>query len=67
VPTDETWQPVTDWIARAADAGERFAVTDLLIASLSAEIGGLVWSLDNDFERMEQLGFVQRYDPPDVH
>jgi predicted nucleic acid-binding protein len=66
VPTDETWQPLTEWIAKAADAGERFTVTDLLIASLTADIGGLVWSLDKDFERMETLGFVSRYDPPDV-
>lgn len=67
VPTEETWRPLNDWIARASDAGDRFAVTDLLIAALTAEIGGLVWSLDKDFERMERLGFVQRYDPPDVH
>jgi predicted nucleic acid-binding protein len=67
VPTEETWQPLTEWIARAADAGERFTVTDLLIASLTAEIGGLVWSLDKDFERMEQLGLVSLYEPPDGH
>lgn len=67
VPTDETWQPLTEWISVASDAGQRFTITDLLIASLTSEIGGLVWSLDKDFERMEQLGFVHRYDPPDVH
>src|SRR5262249_5579646 len=66
VPTEDTWQPLTDWIAKAADAGERFTVTDLLIASMATEIGGLVWSLDNDFERMEKLGFVSLYDPPGV-
>lgn len=67
VPTEETWQALTEWIARAADAGERFAVTDLLIASLCTEIGGLVWSLDKDFERMEKLGLVSLYEPPDSH
>lgn len=67
VPTEETWQALTDWIARAADAGERFTITDLLIASLTAGIGGLVWTLDKDFERMEKLGFVSLYEPPDVH
>jgi predicted nucleic acid-binding protein len=67
VPTEETWQPLTGWIAAASDAGERFTVTDLLIASLTSEIGGLVWSLDKDFERMEKLGFVGRYEPPDIH
>ena len=67
VPTEDTWLPITNWIATAADAGERFAVSDLLIAALTTEIGGLVWSLDKDFARMEQLGFVSLYDPPDIH
>ena len=52
-----------DWIERAADAGQRFAISDLLIASLAAEIGGLVWSLDKDFERMERLKLVSLYVP----
>ena len=52
IPTEETWQPLDDWIARAADAGQRFAITDLLIARLADEIGGLVWSLDSDFDRL---------------
>ena len=64
VPTEETWRPLTDWIARAADAGERFTVTDLLIASLAVEIGGQVWSLDKDFERMERLKLVSLYSLP---
>ena len=64
VPTEETWRSLTGWIALAADAGERFAVTDLLIASLAAEIGGLVWSLDKDFERMERLKLVSLYSLP---
>lgn len=66
-PTEETWRTLPAWIERAADAGETFAIPDLLIAASTTEIGGLVWSLDKDFERMEQLGFVSRYDPPDVH
>ena len=45
---------------RAADAGHRFAVIDLLIAALAHELTGLIWSLDGDFERMARLGFVQR-------
>ena len=62
VPSEETWTPLPGWIERAADAGECFGVTDLLIASLTEEIGGLVWSLDADFERMERLRIVSRYD-----
>jgi predicted nucleic acid-binding protein len=65
-PTEDTWAILPQWIEKAHDAGERFGIADLLIASSTAEIGGLVWSLDKDFERMEQLGFVQRYDPPDI-
>jgi predicted nucleic acid-binding protein len=61
IPTDHTWQPLGDWIARAADAGQRFAITDLLIARLADEVGGLVWSLDSDFERLARLKLVQLY------
>ena len=64
VPTEETWHPLPGWIQDAAAAGERFGLTDLLIASLATNIGGLVWSLDDDFARMERLKFVSRYDPP---
>ena len=66
-PTEDTWRTLPVWIERAADAGDSFSVPDLLIASLTSEIGGLVWSLDRDFERMERLGFVGRHDPPDIH
>jgi predicted nucleic acid-binding protein len=61
IPTDDTWQPLGEWIARAADAGQRFAITDLLIARLAEEIGGLVWSLDSDFERLARLKLVRLY------
>lgn len=60
-PTDETWDRLPGWIERAADAGQHFAITDLVIASLAADVDGLVWSLDSDFARMEQLGMVSLY------
>lgn len=63
VATEDTWLPLPEWISRAADAGYRFSISDLLIASLAAEIGGLVWSLDSDFERMAQLKIVSLYSP----
>jgi predicted nucleic acid-binding protein len=66
-PTEDTWRTLHGWIEKAGDAGQTFTIQDLLIASSAAELGGLVWSLDKDFERMERLGFVSRYDPPDVH
>jgi predicted nucleic acid-binding protein len=49
------------WVERAADEGQHFALSDLLIAALAEEIGGLVWSLDRDFERMEHLEIVHLY------
>lgn len=66
-PSEETWRVLPAWIEKAADAGQTFTISDLLIASMTAEIGGLVWSLDKDFERMEKLGFVSTYEPPDIH
>jgi predicted nucleic acid-binding protein len=61
VPTDETWRIVERWIETASAAGQRFALIDLLIAALTHELTGLVWSLDKDFERMASLGLVQSY------
>lgn len=61
VPTEETWQLVESWIGPGVDKGHCFSVPDLLIAGLTHEIGGLVWSLDEDFARLEKLGYVRRY------
>ena len=63
-PTEETWTPLPSWIEKAKDAGETFGMVDLLIASMTAEIGGLIWSLDKDFQRMERLKFVSLYELP---
>lgn len=57
-PTGETWARIEDWIARAADGGERFGVMDLLVASIAADRGAALWSLDADFQRMARLRFV---------
>jgi predicted nucleic acid-binding protein len=61
VPTEATWGPLQPWVERAADVGHNFSLPDLLIAALAEEIGGLVWSLDKDFERMEQLEIVRLF------
>ncbi|MEO7156667.1 MAG: PIN domain-containing protein [Vicinamibacterales bacterium] len=63
-PTGETWTPIPGWIEKANDAGECFGLVDLLIAAMAAEIGGLVWSLDKNFERMEKLEMVSLYALP---
>jgi predicted nucleic acid-binding protein len=60
-PTDDTWTLIESWIPKAGDAGERFALADLMIGALASEIQGLVWSLDTDFERLAKLGLVRLY------
>jgi predicted nucleic acid-binding protein len=60
-PTDQTWRTIDRWTMTAARAGHTFAIGDLLIAVLAAEIGGLVWSYDADFARMETLNLVHRF------
>jgi len=63
-PTDATWSLIEGWVEPAADRGFHFSVTDLLIAGLAHEIGGLVWTRDADFEDMARLGLVRLYAPP---
>jgi predicted nucleic acid-binding protein len=60
-PSDSTWRMIERWVPAAADKGYRFGLSDWLIAALTSEISGLVWSLDDDFATLERLKFVQRY------
>ncbi len=61
-PSDETWRLIERWVPLAADRGQRFALADLLIAAVTTEIGGLVWSLDEDFTRLKRLKLVDSYE-----
>lgn len=63
VPGDDAWELIERWIGAAAAAGHRFSVTDLLIAATAHLTGGLLWSDDDDFRRMEAIGLIQRYVP----
>ena len=62
-PTDETWKLIERWVPVAADKGHRFGLSDWLIAALASDIGGLVWSLDEDFAKLERLKLISRYSP----
>jgi predicted nucleic acid-binding protein len=58
-PEGQTWERMDRWVDKAGDAGERFAVTDLLIAALAADHEHRLWSLDEDFVRMAKLRFIE--------
>ncbi len=58
-PSETTWATIATWVEKASDSGERFGIGDLLIGAIAAEHGGAVWTLDRDFARMAQLGFIR--------
>lgn len=51
-PTEDTWARIDRWVDVAGDAGERFGMGDLVIATIAAERGAPLWSVDADFTRM---------------
>ena len=60
-PTDDTWLLLEGWTRLAVETSQRFGFGDLLIGAIAAGAGGQIWSFDQDFSRMEKLGFVQCY------
>ncbi len=60
-PTDETWQTLDAWAARATKAGHTFSLGDLIVGVVASEAGAPVWSLDKDFERMEKLKLISLF------
>jgi predicted nucleic acid-binding protein len=63
MPLPSTWKRMETWAENAAAKGERFGVADLLIAALAADREIPLWSRDEDFKRMQRLGFIQLHVP----
>ena len=62
-PTDRTWTTIESWIEKRGSVGQRFGITNLVIAAIAAERGAAVWSLDADFARLQRLGLVRLHRP----
>jgi predicted nucleic acid-binding protein len=60
-PLESTWSRIEQWIIDGTKKGQRFGVTDLLIASTAREHHSKLWSLDTDFKRMEKLNFINLF------
>ena len=60
-PSEATWRTLDAWTERTTGAGQFFSLGDLLIGILAAEAGALIWSIDQDFQRLERLKLVQLY------
>ena len=60
-PTSSCWQKAQDMALLGAKKGYHFGMGDLLIASLANLSSASLWSLDSDFNKLEELGFVKLF------
>jgi predicted nucleic acid-binding protein len=60
-PSDSSWRTLDSWTERASRSGHFFSLGDLFVGILADELGGLVWSLESDFVRLEKLELVRLY------
>lgn len=62
-PSPATWRLMLKWTEAARNKSQRFGFGDLLIGAIAAEADAEVWSLDEDFVRMQRLGFLVTHQP----
>jgi len=58
-PNEMDWNQCESWIILSKV--HRFSLPDLLIASLAFREKASLWTLDRDFNRMADLGFVKLF------
>ena len=62
-PSEDTWALAERWAVAGAERGLRFGVGDLLVASVAAERGAKLWTLDRTFDPMIRLRWLKAYRP----
>jgi predicted nucleic acid-binding protein len=62
-PRSSTWVLALKWAEEARNRSQRFGFGDLLIGAIAAEADAPIWSLDEDFVRMNRLGFLKTHEP----
>ena len=55
---EQTWNRIDSWLEVSRAAGKRFGFADLLIAAIAVDHDGQIWSLDDDFVRMANIGIA---------
>jgi predicted nucleic acid-binding protein len=58
-PNRNTWGTIQAWVEIARRKGQRFGFADLLIAAITKENDCILWTLDEDFQRMSALKFLK--------
>lgn len=63
-PSKDTFALAERWLDTSRRRGQLFGAIDLIIAATAVERGGRVWSHDDDFRRLAQLGLLKLFSAP---
>lgn len=59
-PDRSTFALAESWAVQSRKRGRTFAAMDLLVGAIAAQQGMPIWSLDADFQQMQNMGFLKR-------